>query len=349
MAKDYELTRANSDVPRTLPSKDEIPANESVATAKNEQMFQHRKPDGYLKIVGIEAPKPRRIKNKTSRKAPVANNESANTKIGPAIHRHSNDEKKGARTLVGRASKGYNDEALPIGTVVGFFKVPGRDGALVDTLDNRYYITYQTHVGWIDAKSVVTATNEEAASFDESDSHKNADINPRTINYKQFDNRWGAIPYAPYKDGKYEAGYSDYSVAGCCPTSLANIAVVYGKKDVTPVEAGNVALELGVRTTNKGTIGEEYYEPAAARLGLPKPEHYSKTDALKGLKTMQGKSGKYAAVNVRSAMYGSGGHYMTIYGYDGTYVYFDDPNSWNEKHNAKDFVNKHVAKGIWVF
>ncbi len=50
-----------------------------------------------------------------------------------------------------------------------------------------------------------------------------------------------------------------------------------------------------------------------------------------------------------SSMYGKGGHYMTIYGYDGTDVYFDDPNSWNEKHEAKDFVNKHVAKGIWVF
>lgn len=215
-------------------------------------------------------------------------------------------------------------------TVISYYKVKD-----AETTNNRYYIQWRSHVGWID-KSAVTKTEETP----DDTANINTSVNPRTINYKQYDSRWAKI--------KYGKKFTDYSHGGCGPTSMANILVQFGHKEVTPVEVGELSVKWGTR--QKGGTSPELFTKAAEYYGIPYPVHYDPGSCKTGLEVMKGRSGKYAIAYVKSSKWGNG-HFLTIYGYDGQNVYIDDPNTWNEKDNAASFLKNDIKKerGMWVF
>ena len=238
------------------------------------------------------------------------------------------EESKRARTrnVVGNLNKG---------DIVSYYTV---NGTILS--NNRYYIQSSGRYGWVDkAKAEITndaATTKEAI----------ADVNTRTPNYKQFDSRWGNLYYGKDKT------YSTYSEGGCGPTSMANVVAKMKNASVTPDVMGELSTSIGTRPKNSGTNGPTFFPAAAAKYGLS-VTHYNKGSkgktAKEGLEAMKGNSGKYAVVHVGSGKWSGGGHFMTIYGYDGTKVYIDDPNTWNEEDDAASFCEKEVSKGIWVF
>ena len=246
--------------------------------------------------------------------------------VKAVVWRHAVDVRDGhVRDSVGGA-----DVRLPYGRVVSYYKVND-----AETTNGRYYIQSRSHVGWVDQRAF-TETDE----IPDDTVNLNPSINPRTINYKQYDSRWGKI--------KYGKKYTDYSHGGCGPTSMANILVQFGHKEVTPVEVGELSVKWGTRLS--GGTTPELFTKAAQHYGIPQPVHYAPSSCNTGFESMKGTSGKYAIAYVKSKKWGDG-HFLTVYGYDGVNVYIDDPNTWNEKDNASSFIKNDMknGRGMWVF
>ena len=244
-------------------------------------------------------------------------------KVNTNVARHDTSHAR-VRNTVGSLAKG---------DIVSYYKVNGRV-----TTSNRYYISSNGCYGWVPV-SAVEATDDAAKP-----KAAVSGVNARSTNYKQFDARWGNMFYGKDKS------YSTYSEGGCGPTSMANIVATMKDSSVTPDVIGSYSTSIGARPKSGGTIGDLLFKNAASKYGLSVTHYSAGANALKGLETMKGASGKYAIVNVgNGSKWGGSGHFMTIYGFDGTNVYIDDPNTWNDQDDAKRFCNNDIKNGLWVF
>ena len=180
-------------------------------------------------------------------------------------------------------------------------------------------------------------------------------INPRPGMYKQYNyktspyvsksdynkmkNAMGGTPYAQwniyskalsnlYAQAKKNNGgdNSTISSSGCGVTSFANC------KGITPTAAAELAMKGGYRIYKSGTAGELFTSNGGTA-----------TSAKSGLNAVAG--GKYLFASVGPSIWTSAGHYILIYGYDGSNVYVSDPNcksgqeSVKEKASATKFIN----------
>ena len=151
------------------------------------------------------------------------------------------------------------------------------------------------------------------------------------INYKQYDSRWANKQYSAIGSSKQTMRSS-----GCGPTSAANVVATLKDKNVTPWTLAQIALKKGYRTKNDGTAWG-FFKYIAAQYGFSK---FIQTSSLATLKACLD-AGGYAVASMGPDYWTSGGHYITPWKYEGTYIYCNDPaSSKRTKQKETDFVKQ---------
>lgn len=138
--------------------------------------------------------------------------------------------------------------------------------------------------------------------------------------YSQMDSRWGSIPYTSCGDKSQTIKSS-----GCGPTSAAMI-VTASKGTITPPVMAQLAKDNGYRTTSNGTawgywsfiadfFNFDYFAPT-----------YSYSTMIQKLKTDKNKDGisdYFVVVSCGYGLFTTGGHYITLMGFDGKIIVYD--------------------------
>lgn len=164
------------------------------------------------------------------------------------------------------------------------------------------------------------------------------DINPHTVNYKQYDSRWAKKMYSNHDDES-----QTYESSACGPTACASI-IAMKNSDVTPVTLGTIAVDKGYRTKNDGTA-HAFVPYIGGQYGYS----VSETTVEEGCKQLA--AGKYAVAVMSTGYWTKGGHYITPYGYKNGTIYVDDPG---HSSRPNGFKQKKAAfarecNGFWVF
>ena len=138
--------------------------------------------------------------------------------------------------------------------------------------------------------------------------------------YSQMDSRWGSIPYTSIGDKSQTIKSS-----GCGPTSAAMI-ISSSKGAITPPVTAQLAKDNGYRTANNGTAWG-YWNFIADYFDFDYfASTYNYNTMIQKLKTDKNKDGISDYFVVASCSYGlftSGGHYITLMGFDGKIIVYD--------------------------
>lgn len=154
------------------------------------------------------------------------------------------------------------------------------------------------------------------------------------VDYKQYDSRWASVMYSNHNDKKQTIKSS-----GCGPTSMADIVATVKDSRITPVEMAKFALAKGCRTNNEGTAWA-FFPKVADEYGFSK---YRKATSLADLKSCLD-TGGYIVASMGKGYWTSGGHYICVWKYDGTYIYANDPaSSSRKKQKIEDFMKQRKA------
>lgn len=148
------------------------------------------------------------------------------------------------------------------------------------------------------------------------------------VDYKQYDSRWGSKVYTSTGDKKQTMRNS-----GCGPTAAANVIATLKDSSVTPWTLAQIAMDKGYRTASNGTAWG-FFKYLAGLYGFSKFVQTSNLSTLKAC--LDG--GGYVVCSMGKGYWTSGGHYITAWKYDGSYIYCNDPaSSTRKKQNQSDF------------
>ena len=154
------------------------------------------------------------------------------------------------------------------------------------------------------------------------------------VDYKQYDSRWASVMYSNHNDKKQTIKSS-----GCGPTSMADIVATVKDSKITPVELCEFSLKKGCRTNNEGTAWA-FFPKVADEFGFSK---YRKATSLADLKSCLD-TGGYIVASMGKGYWTSGGHYICVWKYDGTYIYANDPaSSSRKKQKIEQFMKERKA------
>lgn len=151
------------------------------------------------------------------------------------------------------------------------------------------------------------------------------------VDYKQYDSRWGSIVYSA--TGKKSQTIKS---SGCGPTAMSNIVATLKDSGVTPPMLCELALKWGDRTADNGTAWS-FFDHIQQHYGFSK---MVKTTSIATLKACLD-AGGYAVASMGPGYWTSGGHFITIWKYDSSYIYANDPaSSKRKKQQIADFMNQ---------
>lgn len=139
------------------------------------------------------------------------------------------------------------------------------------------------------------------------------------VHYLQWDSRW--------KNRKYSTHTNSQTIgnSSCGPTAMAQILATWVNPSITPVETCALAVANGFRTYSSGTSRSfmkfcfEHYD------GFSK---FVRTSSVATL-TAAIQDGALAVCSMNNGdgcFWTKNGHFITAVGFDGTYVYANDPN-----------------------
>ena len=149
--------------------------------------------------------------------------------------------------------------------------------------------------------------------------------------FRQYDSRWANNVYTSTGNKSQTMRNS-----GCGPTAAANIVAHVKDASVTPWTLAQIALKKGYRTANSGTAWG-FFKHLAGVYGFSK---FVQTSSLATLKACLDEGG-YVVCSMGPGYWTSGGHYITAWKYDGTYIYCNDPASATRKKQKQgDFVKQ---------
>ena len=170
----------------------------------------------------------------------------------------------------------------------------------------------------------------------------------RPVDYKQNDTRWGSLSYAV--DGES----STVKSAGCGPTALADVLAAIVSPFIDPLTCASWARMHGYKVYKSGT-SYRYPVAQAAAYGVTvrrlntsnvygKPSHAVHAQTLAELQ-----KGNWLIACMGKGIWTSSGHYIVAYGYQGGYVYINDPASTREVRACNTWENfKSQVKYYWV-
>ncbi|MBQ9409286.1 MAG: peptidoglycan-binding protein [Clostridia bacterium] len=170
-----------------------------------------------------------------------------------------------------------------------------------------------------------------------------AEIKNPCVHYLQWDKRWKNVMYSSHADPKQTIGSS-----GCGPTSMAMIVATMIDNKITPVETCALSIKGGYRTYDSGTAWG-YFKYAF--------DHYKdfsyfvKTSSLATVKAAL-KKGALVVGSMNSndgGFWTKGGHFITILGCDGKYIYANDPNKSSHPRKQLESKFKSCMKQAFIF
>ena len=156
----------------------------------------------------------------------------------------------------------------------------------------------------------------------------------KPVDYKQYDSKWASVMYSNHGDKKQTIKSS-----GCGLTAMADIVATLINGTVTPVTLCDKALKWGDRSYSNGT-NWSFFKHIQAEYGFSK---MVQTTSLSTLKSCLD-TGGYAVCSMSKGYWTNGGHYITAWKYDDTYVYCNDPaSSTRVKQKQSEFVSQRKA------
>lgn len=148
--------------------------------------------------------------------------------------------------------------------------------------------------------------------------------------FKQYDSRWGKKQYSTHTSSQTMAN------SGCGPTAMADVVAALKDSAVTPYDLALKAVAWGDRTYNSGTAWS-FFKHIMTEYNFAKMVQSASIDALKACLD----AGGYVVCSMGPGYWTSGGHYITAWKYDATYVYCNDPASaTRKKQKITDFVKQ---------
>lgn len=170
----------------------------------------------------------------------------------------------------------------------------------------------------------------------------------RPIDYKQYDSRWGLLPYAV--DGER----STIKSAGCGPTALANVLAAIVSEYIDPVTLASWARQHNYKVKNSGT-SYSFFVACAAEYGvkvrrLNTTNIYGNSNSSYHAQVLESlQNGNWVIACMGKGNWTSSGHYITVHGYKNGMVYINDPASAKASRacNAWELFCKQV-KYYWV-
>lgn len=152
-----------------------------------------------------------------------------------------------------------------------------------------------------------------------------------TVDYKQYDSRWGSNVYSA--TGKKSQTMRS---SGCGPTAAANVVATLKDPSVTPWTLAQQYLKKGFRTSDNGTAWAAM-RWTAEQYGFSR---FVQTSSLSTLKACLD-TGGYVVCSMGPGYWTTGGHYICAWRYDGTYIYANDPaSSKRTQQKQSDFVKQ---------
>lgn len=170
----------------------------------------------------------------------------------------------------------------------------------------------------------------------------------KPVDYKQYDSRWGTLPYAV--DGEK----STIKSAGCGPTALANVLAAIVSPYIDPVTLASWARMKNYKVKASGT-SYNFFVPCAAAYGVKvrrintvniygKPTSQYHAQILAELQ-----AGNWVIACMGKGNWTSSGHYVTVYGFQGGNVYINDPGSAKAGRACNTWeLFKSQVKYYWV-
>ncbi len=198
-----------------------------------------------------------------------------------------------------------------------------------ETKDGWYRISYNGKDGWISAEYAMKVSGDGTPG--------GVSANSGTIDYKQFDSRWGSLPFTSTNNAS-----QTYASSACGPTSTADCIWSLKNNTVTPVTLGTLCVENGHRTADNGTAWS-FFPFIAGLYGLSCTETTNMETLRTGLA-----NGGLAVCSMSKGYWTNGGHYICVWKYNGSTVYANDPASYDRK--SQDSTNfKSQMRNMWIF
>lgn len=174
-------------------------------------------------------------------------------------------------------------------------------------------------------------------------------MNKKPIDYKQYDSKWGKLPYNGPGENDKTISYS-----GCGPTCAAMLISTLTGDKYTPKDACEWSVKHGWKYANQGTA-YNYFAPQFAAFGIDcfqlswtnvyhKPDHKIHDMALDYLN-----KGYYLIALANPGLWTKSGHYIVIWDFDEKYVYVNDPNSSSSSRSKAPIEKmRNEIKYYWV-
>ena len=170
----------------------------------------------------------------------------------------------------------------------------------------------------------------------------------KPVDYKQYDSRWGSLPYAV--DGEK----STIKSAGCGPTALANVLAAIVSPYIDPLTLASWARQHNYKVKASGT-SYNFFVPCAEAYGVDirrinianiygKPTSTYHAQILSELL-----AGNWVIACMGKGNWTSSGHYVTVYGFQNGNVYINDPGSAKANRACNTWeLFKSQVKYYWV-
>lgn len=164
----------------------------------------------------------------------------------------------------------------------------------------------------------------------------------KCVHYLQWDSKWKNVKYSTHTSSQTIGN------SGCGPTAMAQIMATFVDPKITPVEMASLAVNNGFRTYDNGTSWNFY--PFIFKK-YSEFEKYISTTSIETLKSGLGE-GALAVCSMNSNdnhFWTSGGHFITAIGYDGEYIYANDPNKETAPRKQLQSKFKTCLKQAFLF
>ena len=154
--------------------------------------------------------------------------------------------------------------------------------------------------------------------------------------FSQIDSRWKNKLYTSTGNSTQTMGSS-----ACGPTCAAMI-VSSIKGTILPPDMADLFVEYGFRSANNGTYWSAFIWTADV-FDIDYKEVYKLDEACELLQ-----NGYYLVTACGNGLFTTGGHFIMLYGYDGTYIKVYDPYLYSGKFNTSTRRGKAIVSGNTV-